>query len=203
MIGVPVSSLHPHILGWPRCTVGFPGCSVVKNPPAKAGDSSSIVGSGRSPGGENGNPLQYPRLENPMDRELGRLQSVGSQKGRHDLVTKHQRKGIFYLEWCRIKDMVFIHSFFHQRVIELLYAPRIKTTKMSETQLCPEAVHPPERCSQKQTHHFFALMMTPREAGSRGIGNPGKGKKSVGSRQSVRVPFPCHSVPFTRVTPGF
>ena len=113
-LGCLLSSLHPHILGWPRCTVGFPGCSVVKNPPAKAGDSSSIVGSGRSPGGENGNPLQYPRLENPMDRELGRLQSVGSQKGRHDLVTKHQRKGIFYLEWCHIKDMVFIHSFIRE-----------------------------------------------------------------------------------------
>ena len=28
----------------------------------------SIPGSGRSPGGEHGNPLQYPCLENPMDR---------------------------------------------------------------------------------------------------------------------------------------
>ena len=43
---------------------------VVKNPPANAGDIrdvGSIPGSGRSPGGEHGNPLQYSCLENPMD----------------------------------------------------------------------------------------------------------------------------------------
>ena len=39
--------------------LGFPGDSAVKNPPANAGDTSSIPGSGRSPGEENGNPLQY------------------------------------------------------------------------------------------------------------------------------------------------
>ena len=32
-------------------------------------DSSLIPGSGRSPEGEYGNPLQYSCLENPMDRE--------------------------------------------------------------------------------------------------------------------------------------
>ena len=44
--------------------MGFPGGSVVKNPPANAGDAGSIPGSGRSPGGGNGNPLQYSCLEN-------------------------------------------------------------------------------------------------------------------------------------------
>ena len=51
--------------------MGFPGGSVVKNPPASAGnaeDSGSIPGSGRSLGEGNGNPLQYSCLENPMDR---------------------------------------------------------------------------------------------------------------------------------------
>ena len=48
--------------------MGFPGGSVVKNPPANAGDLGLIPGSGRSPGGRNGNPLQYFCLENPMDR---------------------------------------------------------------------------------------------------------------------------------------
>ena len=38
---------------------------MVKNPPANAGDSGSIPGSGRSPGGGHGNPLQYSCLENP------------------------------------------------------------------------------------------------------------------------------------------
>ena len=46
----------------------FPGGSVVKNPPTNAGDSDLIPGSGRSPGGGNGNPLQYSCLENSIDR---------------------------------------------------------------------------------------------------------------------------------------
>ena len=41
---------------------GFPQDSVVKNLPANAGDSGSIPGSRRSPGGGNGNPLQYSCL---------------------------------------------------------------------------------------------------------------------------------------------
>ena len=48
--------------------LGFPGGSVVKNPPTNAGDMGSIPGSGRSPGVGNGNPLQYSCLENSMDR---------------------------------------------------------------------------------------------------------------------------------------
>ena len=51
--------------------MGFPGDSVVKNPPANAGgtrDVGSIPGSGRSPGVGNGNLLQYSCLENSMDR---------------------------------------------------------------------------------------------------------------------------------------
>ena len=44
---------------------------VAKNPPANAGDirdADLIPGSGRSPGGGHGNPLQCSCLENPMDR---------------------------------------------------------------------------------------------------------------------------------------
>ena len=44
---------------------------MVKNPSVNArdlGDSGSISGLGRSPGGGHGNPLQYSCLENPMDR---------------------------------------------------------------------------------------------------------------------------------------
>jgi len=49
----------------------FSGGSEVKNMPTNAGDTrdtGSIPGLGRSPGGGNGNPLQYSCLENPMDR---------------------------------------------------------------------------------------------------------------------------------------
>ena len=49
---------------------GFPGGSEVKASACNAGDLGSISGSGRSPGEWNGNPLQYFRLENPMDGEV-------------------------------------------------------------------------------------------------------------------------------------
>ena len=48
--------------------MGFPGGSMVKNPPANAGDMGSIPGSGISPRGGNGNPHQYSSLGNPIDR---------------------------------------------------------------------------------------------------------------------------------------
>ena len=44
---------------------------MVKNPPANLGDTrevGSVPGSGRSSGEENGNPLQYSRVENSTDR---------------------------------------------------------------------------------------------------------------------------------------
>ena len=49
------------------------------------GDLGSIPGSGRFPGGGNGNPLQYSCLENPMDGGAWcRLLSMGSQRVRHN-----------------------------------------------------------------------------------------------------------------------
>ena len=50
---------------------GFPGGSVVKDPPADAGntgDAGSVSGWGRFPGEGNDNPLQFSCLGNPMDR---------------------------------------------------------------------------------------------------------------------------------------
>ena len=44
------------------------GGSAVTNSPANVGDMGSVPGLGISPGGGNGNPLQYSCLENPMDR---------------------------------------------------------------------------------------------------------------------------------------
>ena len=49
---------------------GFPGGSVDKESTCNAGDAGdtgSIPGLGRAPGGGHGNPLQYSCLENPMD----------------------------------------------------------------------------------------------------------------------------------------
>ena len=53
---------------WKQILKGFPGGSGVNNLPANARDMESFSGSGRFPGGRNGNPLQYSLLENPMGR---------------------------------------------------------------------------------------------------------------------------------------
>ena len=47
---------------------GFPGGSDGKESACNAGDQGSVPGLGRSPGGGNGNPLQYSCLEDSMDR---------------------------------------------------------------------------------------------------------------------------------------
>ena len=49
-------------------TLGFPGGSVVKNLPSNVGDTNSILGSGKSPAGGNGNTHPYSCLGNPMNR---------------------------------------------------------------------------------------------------------------------------------------
>ena len=60
--------------------LGLPGGSVARNPPANAGDTGLIPGSGRSSGEGIDNPLRYSCLGNPMDREAWWVQSMGSQK---------------------------------------------------------------------------------------------------------------------------
>ena len=70
-----------------------PGHTVVKDPPAKAGDTGevgSIPGSGKSPGGGNGNPLQYSCLENPMDRGAWQATVHGVAKSQTRL-SRHTR----------------------------------------------------------------------------------------------------------------
>ena len=57
---------------------GFPGGSVVKNPPANAGHRGSMPESGKSPREGNRNPLQYSCLEYSMDR--GACQATGIAK---------------------------------------------------------------------------------------------------------------------------
>ena len=58
---------------------GIPGNSVVKNPPANAGDTSLIPGVGRSPGEGNGNPFQYSGLEDLWQRSLVGNHGVAKQ----------------------------------------------------------------------------------------------------------------------------
>ena len=76
--------------------MGFPGGSVVKYLPKNAratGVAGSIPGSGWSPGGENGNPLQYSCLGNPMDRGVWQPTVHGVAKS-----------------WTQLSDWVVTHT---------------------------------------------------------------------------------------------
>ena len=70
---------------------GFPGSSDGEESACNAEDLGSIPGFGRSPGGGNGNPLQCSCLESPWTEEPGGLQSMGSQKVRHNWASKHRK----------------------------------------------------------------------------------------------------------------
>ena len=59
-----------------------PGASVLKNPCAHEGVVHAVLRAGRSPGGGNGNPLQYSCMGNPMD--------IGAWQGTVHGVTKSQ-----------------------------------------------------------------------------------------------------------------
>ena len=76
---------YPHYLQFLNYQVDFPCRVHSKESACNVGDLGSIPGSGRFPGEENDNPLQYSCLENPRDR--GAWQSMGSQRVRHDWAT--------------------------------------------------------------------------------------------------------------------
>ena len=102
--------------------MGFPGSSDVKQSACNAGIPGLIPGSGRSPGEGNGNPLQYPYLENPMDRGVWQaIQSMVLQRAGHDshfhfhisdIVAENYRKVYpWRREW--LSTPVFLPGEFH------------------------------------------------------------------------------------------
>ena len=125
--------------------MGFPGGSVVKNPPASAGDagdSSSVLESGGSPAGGNGNSLQYSCLENPWAEEPGGLQSTGSQRvgndGAHTCMLRvlckslveHANETVIYLEPYDLRSQRPIFIVYIQSTLQIMVwiQKRLNTT---------------------------------------------------------------------------
>ena len=75
-------------LKWLYRFLGLPWRLSCNKSACSSGDMGSIPDSGRSPGEGNGNPLQYSCLGNPWTEEPSGLQSMGSQRARHNLVMK-------------------------------------------------------------------------------------------------------------------
>ena len=96
--GIVKTTKFPRKMGISGRSPERPGGAVVKNPPAKEGHArggDSIPGSGRSPGGGNGNPLLYYCLDSSMDR--------GAWQGTvHGLVKSHT----WLRNWARTQGLL-------------------------------------------------------------------------------------------------
>ena len=75
-----------------ECLPGFPGGSVVKNPPSV--QEMWVWPLERSPRGGNGNPLQYSCMGSPMDRSLAGYSLWGHKRISYDLETEQQEQQI-------------------------------------------------------------------------------------------------------------
>ena len=98
-----------------RCLLGVELASqvalVVKNPPANAGDirdAGLIPGSGRSPGGGHGSPLQYSCLENPMDRGAWRATVHGVTKSQTRLKRHSRHTSVYQLRGESLRQVKYI-----------------------------------------------------------------------------------------------
>ena len=137
----------------PWGSLGFPGGSVVKNPPSSAGDAGSIPGPGRSPGGGNGNLLQYSCLENPKDR--GAWQATVHSVAESDMTEHAGHMGIFELwpghfyHFPTFNVGSQAHTFhgapklLHQKCSLLL------STELSECQVCAGGTHCSHLCCKQ------------------------------------------------------
>ena len=92
-------------------SLGFPGSTVVKNlPMQETWDTGSIPGLGRSPGVENGNPLKYSCLGNPMDRGAGRLACMGLPSGTRLRDWAHTQSLIIHIDLYSSYVFTFIKN---------------------------------------------------------------------------------------------
>ena len=117
--GLPSMELHRVRHNWSDLaaaaagiSVGFPGGSVGKESTCNVGDPNSISGWWRSPGEENGNPLQYSCLGNPMDRGAQWATVHGVTKSQTWVSDKHLGISLERREAQRV-------LFTYRRIIEL------------------------------------------------------------------------------------
>ena len=101
--------MHLQEINFASTAYGFPDGSDGKESTCNAGDLGPIPGSRRSPGGGNVNPLQYPCLENLMDREARWAAVMGLQRVRHDWAT-YIFKSLTFGDGARLARKYFRHA---------------------------------------------------------------------------------------------
>ena len=90
-------------------------------------DLGSIPGSGRSPGGGHGNPLQYSCLENPMDRGAWRATVHGAKRSQIQLSsrahrhTPQQTKILWAMPWPKPQQFFLKDTWHHVQVVVIFF----------------------------------------------------------------------------------
>ena len=87
---------------------------MVKNLPAKAGDASSVPGSGRSPGGRQGQPAPVFLPENPRDRGAWQATVHGAAKSHN--MTEHNSSAKWELGAEEAEEDLHFQSIFYLRL---------------------------------------------------------------------------------------
>ena len=145
MLGCRIAGLYGN-------TWTFQVAQLVKDSSANtrdARDAGWIPGSGRSPGGENGNPLQYSCLENFMDRRAWEVTVHGSQRVGHNWAWTHTHTHILALcltVWRTAK-------LFFTAIIPFYNTSPIPTN----TCYCPSFYSNPSECGTVSLRFWFVL----------------------------------------------
>ena len=125
--------------------LGLPLWLSRKNPPGNAGDIGLIPGPGRSPGEENGNPLQYFCLENLIDRGAWRVTVHGATKESNmtQCLNRHRHYILSTIFPCWRKEEIQGSLFFqvargtlNQKKCWILYSLEKKRTSCYITLMC-------------------------------------------------------------------
>ena len=104
---------------------GFSGGSVVKNPPANAGDVNSLPGLGRSSGEGNGNPFQYSCLENTMGIGAWQAMVQGVTK-ELDMTVFVTFRGSLYCSLEMRKTPVPVNADFTEIIVSIRWKMQVK-----------------------------------------------------------------------------
>ena len=115
--------------------VGFPSGSEGKESACNARDLGSISGLGRSPGEENGNPLQHSCLENPMDRGAwwATVHGVAQSRTRLSYFTFFLS---FFLLVFHVYYIFFIHSPVDRHFSGCFHVLAVVNSANSNTEVC-------------------------------------------------------------------
>ena len=104
-----IMSSFPALISSPvKGRLGLPWWCSGKESACNARDLGSILGSGRSPGEGNGNHSSILAWKFPWTEEPGRLQSLRSQRIRHDLVTKQQQTKDYQTVYSIATEMLIV-----------------------------------------------------------------------------------------------